>query len=345
MIVFTSDWHLHPFKSYSTVTEAGLNSRLSEQITAIAGVVDWAGSHGIPLHIHAGDVFHSQGETIPKDVIRAGYVLFEKARNHGIQNIVVPGNHDIHRGKTVFRPFQDVAEIIVEPQSRRIGEYVFTFIPYMRSRKAFYRAIADEAKKIDWNSDRIKFLVCHQIFNWTLIGPSQFQFKTKDAVSTDAVKSYNYVIAGHCHNPQIVKQNIYCVGTPLQHDYGDEGNDHGFLLWDDSRMIFMPVSAPRFHTIKITNEDDYERFVEDYIDGDYYRVIVENGVEVDLPRTRKIEVVKKGIAKVKVRVDIEKKDTTKIISEVIEQHPTSLDKKRIFDKAVHIWEEAENEKM
>ncbi|NIO36549.1 hypothetical protein GTO27_02480, partial [Candidatus Bathyarchaeota archaeon] len=82
-----------------------------------------------------------------------------------------------------------------------------------------------------------------------------------------------------------------------------------------------------------------------YIDGDYYRVIVENGVEVDLPRTRKIEVVKKGIAKVKVRVDIEKKDTTKIISEVIEQHPTSLDKKRIFDKAVHIWEEAENEKM
>jgi len=266
-MIFTGDWHLHNFRSYSTITEAGLNSRLSEQISSITGLINWGSQHGASHLIHTGDVFHPQGETLPKDVIRAAYVLFENARDRGIGNIILPGNHDLFREKTIFRLFQDVALIITKPYTQDIGENTFTFIPYTRSPKAFYRAVSDEIKKIDWNSDQPKFLVCHQMFSGVQVGPSQYQLKRKSALRTDAVKLYNYVVAGHCHKPQIVGRNIYYVGSPLQHDHGDEGDEHGFWFWDGVEMKFMPIHGPQFHSIEINNEDDHRHFMQDYIDA------------------------------------------------------------------------------
>lgn len=345
MRIFTSDWHLHPFRSYSTITEGGLNSRLAEQVSAIMGIIKWGGDHGASHMIHAGDVFHAQGEHLSKDVLRAAYILFEKAAAAGMKNIIIPGNHDFFKGgKTIFRPFQDVAEIITKPTSRRIDDEVFTFIPYQRSYKKFVEYLAAESEKIDWKTDRARFLVCHEIFEGTKVGPSQYQLKLmQQAFPSKPIVGYDYVIAGHCHKAQIVGTNIYSPGSPLQHDHGDQGDDRGFLTWDGESMTFMPVASPKFHTITITNLDEYRAFIENYIEGDYYRIVMDGNLEIELPRSRKIEVMKKGRAEVKERIATKHKQTEEIIEEAVAKYNSDLDKREILDTVLKLWEESENE--
>lgn len=341
MIIFTADWHLHPFLAYSTITERGLNSRLAEQISAIMGIIKWGSDHGATHMIHAGDVFHAQKEHLSKDVLRAGYVLLENAAKAGMKNIIIPGNHDIYRGRTVFRPFQDVAEIIIKPTSRRIDGDVFTFIPYQRLTKNFTKHIEAESEKIDWGSTRTKFLVCHQMFAGAAVGPSEYQFKVKHAI--DPVGQYDYVVAGHCHKAQIVGTSIYYPGSPLQHDHGDSGDERGFLAWDGEDMTFMPITAPQFHTVKITDENDHRIFVEDYIEGDYYKIIVDGELEIELPRSEKIEVLRKGRTKAKGRVETEHKQVKEIIKEAVARYDTKLDKEEILNTVLKFWEESKED--
>lgn len=342
MRIHTADWHLHPFKSYATITEHGLNSRLAEQISSIAGMIEWGEQHGASHLIFSGDASHSLQENIAKSVIRASYVLFEKAQKAGMKNIIIPGNHDIYQEKTIFRPFQDVAEIITEPTSLRIDEDVFTLIPFTRPPSRFIERLAEEMKKIDWNSSRKKFLVCHQMFAGASIGPTEYRFKLKMAIDPEEVRLYDHVISGHCHKSQEIGNIIY-TGSPLQHDHGDEGDERGFWFWDGDGMQFMPINGPRFHTYTIESMDDYKRFLEDYIESDYYQVVVKGELEIELPKSRRVSIHKKWTAPVRVRVDSKQKSAEDIIRNVVEQSTLQIDKESVIKKAMEIWEEATDE--
>lgn len=342
MRIHTADWHLHPFKSYATLTEEGLNSRLAEQITAIAGMIEWGEQHGASHLIFSGDATHSLNENIGKMVIRAAYVLFEKAKKAGMQNIIVPGNHDIYHGKTIFRSFQDVAQVIVEPTSMRIDNDVFTFIPFQRPPSRFIEKLAEQMKKIDWDAPRIKFLVCHQMFSGAQIGPSEYKFKLKHAIDPEEVKLYDHVISGHCHRSQEIGNIIY-TGSPLQHDHGDEGNERGFWFWDGHGMLFMPINGPRFHTYHIESMEDYKHFIEDYVESDYYQIVVKGELEIELPHSRRVSIHKKWTAPVRVRVDVQRKTAEDIIKGVLDAGgmPADLDKEAVLKKAMEVWEEVD----
>lgn len=342
MRIHTADWHLHPYKSYATITEHGLNSRLAEQITAIAGMIEWGQQHGASHLIFSGDATHSLHENIGKAVIRAAYVLFEKAKKAGMKNIIIPGNHDIYQEKTIFRPFQDVAEIITKPTSMRVDDDVFTFIPFTKPPGRFVERLAEQMKKIDWNSSRKKFLICHQMFAGASIGPSEYRFKFKLAVDPEEVKLYDHVISGHCHKSQEIGNIVY-TGSPLQHDHGDEGDERGFWFWDGVEMRFMPINGPKFHTYNIETMDEYERLMQDFIESDYYQVVVKGELEIELPQSRRVSIHKKWTTPVRVRIDSKQRTAEDIIRNVVEHTTLPIDKESVIKKAMEVWEEVEDE--
>lgn len=330
MIVFTSDWHLHPFRSYSTITEGGFNSRLWEQVSVIMGIVNWSNEHGASHLVHLGDIFHAQGETLNKDAIRAAHILFDKINAN---KIIIPGNHDQYRGKTVLRPFKHQASILVNPQVINIEGIDFGFIPYRRRLSEFEA----DLKKVEGAN----VLCCHQFFAGTRVGPDEYGFVLKDAFPKELVAGFDQVIAGHCHKHQTI-DNIYYIGAPQQMTHGFEGDQNGFMIYTD-KLEFIPISAPTFHTIDIDTEEDHRIFMQDYVDGNYYRVILNGSLNVQFPDTNRIEITRKRQARSASRVTIDKKPMEEVIIEAIANYPLDedIDKEMVTKAALEIWKECD----
>ncbi len=182
--------------------------------------------------------------------------------------------------------------------------------------------------------------MCHQMFAGASIGPSEYRFKLKMAIDPEEVAMYTYVISGHCHKAQEIGNIIY-TGSPLQHDHGDEGDERGFWFHNEDGMQFMPIRGPQFHTYHIETMEDYKRFIEDYIDSDYYQVVVKGELEVELPQSRRVSIHKKWTAPVRVRVEAKTKGPEDIIRSVVEQTTLPIDKDAVFKKAMEVWEEVD----
>ena len=329
MIVFSSDWHLHPFKRFSTITEEGYNSRLWEQLEVITAVVDWANDHGAKYFILPGDIFHAQGEYLNKDVIRAGYVLLDRIK---AELIILPGNHDIFRQKTVFRQFKDIAHVITTPTVMTLEDEDWAFVPFNRKFSDFQKGV-ETVKGAD-------YLVCHQMFTGVKIGPEQFGFRLKDVFDSTGITSFRAVISGHCHKHQQLG-NIWYVGSPLQMNFGDEGDDRGFMFYEQGLFTFMPVAGPRFETIELKTQEEADRFTESQTVSSYYRIILANGVRLDSDLLYNIEAHKEGNLVAEERVVTKNKTQEEIIKEALAVMYPDNDQDAMFEMAMDLWKEAE----
>lgn len=327
MIVFSGDWHLHPWKRFSTITKEGYNSRLWEQLEVITAVVDWANDHRANYFIVPGDIFHAQGEYLNKDVIRAAYVLLDRIK---AQVILLPGNHDIFREKTVFRQFKDIAHVITSATVMPLGGKNWGFIPYRRNFKDFQKGLA--------NVTGVDYLVCHQMFSGTKVGPEQYDFRLKEVFDSNAISPFRAVVSGHCHKHQRL-DNIWYVGSPLQMDFNDEGDDRGFMIYETEQFTFIPVAGPRFETIELKTQGEADRF-GGMLDGNsYYRLTVGRGIDLpDIP-LYKVEVHKEGKKVMEERVVTNNKTQEEVIKDALGVMYPDHDQDALFDTAMKIWEE------
>jgi len=328
MIVFSGDWHLHPFKRFSTINKEGYNTRLWEQIAAITGVVDWANDHGAKYFIIPGDIFHAQGEYLNKDVIRAGYVLIDRIK---AQVIMLPGNHDIFRGKTVLRHFKEVAHVLVESAVMNIEGEDWAFVPYKRKFEHFERCLNDIRGA--------RFLVCHQMFEGTKIGPEQYDFRLKETFPIASVANFDAIVSGHCHKHQQLG-NVWYPGSPYQMDFGDEGDERGFMLYDGNAFSFLGVAGPRFETAALRTQKEADTFARSRNADWHYRVTLGPGVSMDSLGPN-IEIHKESKQATETRIQTENKSQQDLIKEALEIMYPDRNLEELYELALKIWKEAE----
>lgn len=102
-ILHTSDWHVGK-------TLKG-QPRLTDQIAALAAVVDLANAHRPDLVIVAGDLYDSASPTA--DATRVVTRALSALRSTGAQVIAVGGNHDNGAALEALRPWAEAAGIIL----------------------------------------------------------------------------------------------------------------------------------------------------------------------------------------------------------------------------------------
>lgn len=328
MIVFTGDWHLHPWKRFSTINKEGFNSRLWEQIEVITSIVNWSNDHGAKYVVIPGDVFHAQGEYLNKDVIRAAYVLIDRIK---AEVILLPGNHDIFRGKTVFRHFKEVAHVIIEPTVVPLDGEEWAFIPFCRS--------SDRFREMLEQVGGAQYLVCHQMFKGTEVGPEQYDFRLKDAFPTKMVEDFRSVLSGHCHKHQFLEPNIWYVGSPLQMDFGDEGDQRGFMFYEKESFNFIPVAGPAFYTVNLQTQEEVDRCVNSYDGSSCLRATCGPAVDTAALLARlghRIEIFKERQSAIEERVSTRNKSHEEIITAVANLlYPGT----GMADAAIKFWKE------
>jgi UDP-2,3-diacylglucosamine pyrophosphatase LpxH len=169
--------------------------------------------------------------------------------------IVIIGNHDRKDNfdfLTTIHPFNALKkwpnlDIVDQGLVKIIKGFTLAFIPYVppgRFKEAYDKIVGNK---------RIDLIFAHQEFSGCVMN----SITSKDGDNWDC--NMPFVISGHIHQKQEL-ENVLYVGTPIQHEFGDDSNKglHLIKLTDnDMEIIFKKLNIYRKITKTIKASEIY----------------------------------------------------------------------------------------
>lgn len=268
-IVHTSDWHAG--RLWKRVP------RLDELGRALGSMADFVEREAIDLVLMTGDVFDS-GAPHPD----AERMVFEVLRRLGraAPVVVIAGNHDDPRRLEAWGTFAELANVrcIARPAPpdrggllrvpSRDGREVALVAPIpFAPIKWFITAagLADETSAMStyarrvaelaaayaarFSSDTINVLMAHAHVEGAKLARSERAVHLGDqwAVTPQQLPTAaTYTALGHIHKPQAVRHAVEYAGSPLQLDFGEEGEDKSFVVVEAAAGVPAKVERVRY---------------------------------------------------------------------------------------------------
>lgn len=267
----TGDFQVHNWKQFSITLPNGMNSRLANCLKVFQIVRREAKARGITKFLANGDIFE-ETDYINVEVYDAVYKELEKCSDIGMETAINLGNHDIcsESGGRILhslRPFRKVARVLEEPT--RLW-YHLQVVPYMENPSEFKKAVADLAPTAG--------LVLHCGVQGATTGPTSYLVRNPIKLKDVRPKDFRLVLLSDYHTSQWLRNNVFYLGSPLQHTFGEI---HKPAIWDVTlydrepyyRLVAIPTNLPSFRRIKASTRRQLTKQISRCC-GDYVRVIV-----------------------------------------------------------------------
>lgn len=247
-------------------------------------VLDWIHKEAVDRKIDKvfflGDFFHVRGYMYPSIVARA-YKALAKFRDSDIEMFLLVGNHDMPYKNTTkhncITAFGDLAHIIEQPMVYEGANYDFYLLPYVESTSKLNWAIDKLSqiakggevrngntisRKATTNSEKQNVLLAHLD-----IKGAKFHTHVKSTHGTNSTKlskAFDLVLTGHYHTHQQVKDNVWYIGSPYQINFGEAGEQKGFIVFDDGELEFVENTfSPKYMYVSPSEIDD--RITDNYV--------------------------------------------------------------------------------
>lgn len=247
-IAILSDIHFHNYKQHSRLI-GGVNSRLLDISKAVEEAFRMASDFGCKHMLIPGDIFHVRG-TIKTGVLSHILKLFNgPIAWYGMEILMIPGNHDMedfNGGPHALEPLSFVSGCYIgNGVGGSFADRFIITIPYQPTTALF----ESEYERLD--AHKADLVMIHQgidearpTLNMPETGISASQFD-------------KMVVAGHYHMPKLMG-NVLSVGAPIQHNFGDEGQDRGFWTLDGDKFEFHKLTYPEFLTVHVDKIRDVD---------------------------------------------------------------------------------------
>jgi DNA repair exonuclease SbcCD nuclease subunit len=183
--------------------------------------------------IQLGDVFHNHS-VVHVEFLRLYYEFLTSIEQPFIQLV---GNHDMANSVTLFPenhalvPFKSIKNVIVVDKPVVLQSELFMpYVPNGRFLENIPGNIADYSR-----------IYCHQEFKGAVMADVGDELPTIETIS------------GHIHNACQLGKCWY-VGTPIQHDFGDDENKAVYIVQQDGTRLLknkIAISMPKYRTIPI----------------------------------------------------------------------------------------------
>ena len=271
-----ADIHLSRYSQDKIEDETHLPERLHSIKTALYEVGDYCYENDIDRIIIAGDIYHNKSiiYAIAQDIM---FDFFEQYED--LEFWVLDGNHDLS-GKgsdavSALRPIRNCINVewITQFQTR---DNDLICIPYSHD-------VVNQVKQ-----NKAKILISHFGLNEGIL--SSGISIVSDISTSDLVGNYDLVLLGHYHKPQeIIRDDIriYYVGSLIQLDWGEKGEEKRFLVVDTDTLDVkeVPITSYKKHIeIELTNENKDEVFVlaqQAKEAGNHIKIIMKEKVDID----------------------------------------------------------------
>ncbi len=222
---FIADPHLSRYGQDKIEDETNLPERLHSIKNALYEVGDYCYENDIETIIIGGDLYHNKSiiYAIAQDLILD---FFEQYKD--LEFWILDGNHDLSgKGANVvsaLRPIVKCPNVEWVTQTP-VGNDYFICIPYSH----------DVVNQVKTNKNKIlisHFGLSEGVLNSGMSIVSDISIK-------DLVGKYELVLLGHYHKPQeIIRDDIriYYVGSLIQLDWGEKGEEKRFLVVDTDTL-------------------------------------------------------------------------------------------------------------
>lgn len=148
-------------------------------------------------------------------------------------------------------------------------------IPYSKDKNFILSSIKSFREKCTDSKSAI--LLTHLGISGGVTGSGMYVMSDEYNLKELSPELWKYIVLGHYHRPQLLCNNTFYCGTPVQNSFNDEvkeGNGYnGFFIIDTSKRYdieFVPLIAPRFVTV--SSVEDLEGFTQDFLENNYVRV-------------------------------------------------------------------------
>jgi DNA repair exonuclease SbcCD nuclease subunit len=190
---------------------------------------------------------------------------FQQLFYKNIDVFIIPGNHDISNcGNALdYLAFRNSLYVFREPTIVELKDHKLGFLPYSRTKFE---------NSSDWNPEIIFY---HGLIESAQISKF-FRFTTGDEVlSKDSVSKLmgdcKYFIAGDVHLHQRIETGddkwIGYVGTPWQHNFGEEGYDTGYLVIEDGNLVHLGTLGTTHLTRSVSSLEEGQRVLSQVKDS------------------------------------------------------------------------------
>lgn len=271
-IALFSDLHAHPFQAYAKVLPNGLNSRLASAISCIEQVVEKCKALNIDLVLFGGDLFHVR-RNINVVAYNAVYAAIRRFAENDIPLVMIHGNHDqadrwgVHHS---LYAFTEICDVFVEPcwfiaQGKAGDEVAILGLPYTENVEHLRELVKEDCPR----PELPKIMLGHFGIQGAKVGADFVYINPHDPAIEDLnCEAFDAVYLGHYHMHQQIADNAWYIGAPMQHNWGDAGQDRGFLVYDTDTKLheFVSLSFPHFAKF-----DDVNKITSK--PGDFVRVV------------------------------------------------------------------------
>jgi len=237
-IGITADVHLDEHSAFASDRD-GFNSRLMDGhdvVVYMARAVKAAGGRTL---IVSGDWFHNR-KKITVNTLHVSDMALKACADIGVGVVVLAGNHDYSMdGQALSLDGRRFARVISKPGVVEIDGYRVGCIPWTDDPAVVRKVMAHKG---------MDFVIGHLGVDGSSVGPSGFEVRGHIKASDLVNRSKAPVFLGHYHKPQTVAKDAYYVGSPLQIDWGETGEDKRFcVFFGDKRVSWCSLASfPRF---------------------------------------------------------------------------------------------------
>jgi DNA repair exonuclease SbcCD nuclease subunit len=290
-IALIADIHVHNFTEFATILPDGTNSRMRDILSVFDHLKKHCLENDIKDVLILGDIFHVRSR-IDVGVYDAVYHKFKELVDSGIRLVILVGNHDqaLKIGEVhALAPFSEFAEVVDKPTWVRFGaksdSLTAWLCPFVDDTEILNLQIQKGQQNPPTSGKML--LGLHTSIHGSAIGSINYVMKHGLTVEQVAPENWDWVACGHHHKPQFMTDNMFYIGAPIQHNFGDEGDPRGFMVLDTKKsgkegieFIDLTNDLPCFRTLEVAETSDISK-LQDLYKGDYVRVKVSGGVKLD----------------------------------------------------------------
>lgn len=273
---FIADIHLSRYSQDKTEDKTNLPERLFSIRSALDEVADYCSKNDILNIIIGGDILHGKSViyAIAQDIMLD---YFEKYRH--ITFTVIDGNHDLSgKGADAVSALRSLEYI---PNVNWIGHKTTSqndnmiLIPYSHNLPQIVK------------ENKADILISHFGLNEGILNSGLSIIA--DLSLKDLIGRYKLVLLGHYHKPQEIIRpdiNLYYVGSTIQLDWGEKGDEKRFLIVDSETLDVQSIPITQYKKyieIELTaqNKDEIIEIARKAKeDGDHIKVIMKEKVDL-----------------------------------------------------------------
>ena len=269
--VAIADLHLSMYAQDSIIPETSLPERLHSLNIVLRNVANYSLENDIKNIVIAGDIFHN------KSIIHslAQSIFLDYVRDFlSLHFIIVSGNHDMSskssQGVSALKSLDNEPNVNMIHNPTVIEN--ISFIPWN-----------PETMVGDIKNSKEEYLVAH-------FGLNEAQLSSGISIVSDIglkdLIKFKHCILGHYHLPQSVG-NVTYVGSPIQLDWGEKGEEKRFLIVDtdsDEIKSIPTIGYKKYIEYKITNENKEDIIIKarkSKKNGHYVQLVKHEDIDVD----------------------------------------------------------------